>query len=335
MSVPELQCPSSNKTSTDPLWGVVRLFSGDSDFHPEPSFDRMLYLERKRMERSRRPFMLLLLNVEDLMPGSDEDPFVRELEIALSSCVRETDIKGWCEHGKVAGIILTGLHSIDEVVKKKIFLKIQDPLVKALGSEAVQKIRVSYHVFPESSNGNGRDREWFNTRLHTEVTQKTPAKKIPRFIKRGLDIAGSFSCLVILSPAFLIIVLGIKLTSKGPVLFKEDRLGQRGKTFTSLKFRSMYVNNDDSSPKEYLTKFITGGNGTSPAEGRKRGEVVYKMARDRRITPLGNILRKTCMDELPQLINVLKGEISLLGGPGDRHPASAGLTHARPKESSG
>jgi hypothetical protein len=69
---------------------VVRFFSGDSDLHPEPGFDRMLHLERKRTERSRRPFMLLLLNMEDRMPGSDEDPFVRELETALSSCVRET-----------------------------------------------------------------------------------------------------------------------------------------------------------------------------------------------------------------------------------------------------
>ena len=157
--------------------------------------------------------------------------------------------------------------------------------------------------------------EWFNPRLYPEVAMKTPARKILPFIKRGLDIAGSFSCLVILSPVFLTIVLGIKLTSKGPVLFKQARLGQRGKTFTSLKFRSMYVNNDESSHKEYETKFIAQGNGTLPAERRKGGEVVYKMTRDRRITPLGNILRKTSLDQLPQLINVLKGEISLLGGP--------------------
>jgi lipopolysaccharide/colanic/teichoic acid biosynthesis glycosyltransferase len=164
--------------------------------------------------------------------------------------------------------------------------------------------------------------EWFNTRLYPEVTKKTAAKEIPRFIKRGLDIAGSISGLVILSPVFLTIVLGIKLTSKGPVLFKQDRLGQWGKTFTSLKFRSIYVNNDESSHKEYETKFIAQGNGTLPPEGRKRGEVVYKMTRDRRITPLGNILRKTSLDELPQLINVLKGEISLVGGPASdtQHP---------------
>jgi lipopolysaccharide/colanic/teichoic acid biosynthesis glycosyltransferase len=163
---------------------------------------------------------------------------------------------------------------------------------------------------------------YFNTRLYPEVTRKTPAKEIPRFIKRGLDIAGSLSWLVILSPVLLTIALGIKLTSKGPLLFKQHRLGQWGKTFTSLKFRSMYVNNGESSHKEYVTKFITQGTGTSPEEEGKRGEVVYKMARDRRITPLGNILRKTCMDELPQLINVLKGEISLAGWPAThaQHP---------------
>ena len=163
---------------------------------------------------------------------------------------------------------------------------------------------------------------YFNTRLYPDVTRKTVAKEIPRFIKRGVDIAGSLSWLVILSPVFLAIVLGIKLTSKGPVLFKQHRLGRWGKTITSLKFRSMYVNNGESSPKEYVTKFITQGTGTSPAVERKRGEVGFKMAGDRRITPLGNILRKTCMDELPQLINVLKGEISLVGGPATytQHP---------------
>ena len=199
MSVPELQCPSNNKPNTGPLWGGSVSSLGTATSTRSPGFDRRLYLERKRTERSRRPFMLLLLNVEDLMPGSDEDPFVRELETALSSCVRETDIQGWYEHGKVAGIILTELNSINEVVKEKIFLKIQNLLAKALGSEAVQKIRVSYHVFPESSNGNGRDREWFNTRFYPEVTEKTPAKKISRFIKRGLYIAGALSGLVILS----------------------------------------------------------------------------------------------------------------------------------------
>jgi exopolysaccharide biosynthesis polyprenyl glycosylphosphotransferase len=313
MAVAEFQDRSNDKPDTYPLYEAGRFFAGDRDFHPERGFDRMLYLERKRTERSRRPFLLLLLNVENLIPPPGEEDFVRNMQTALSSSVRETDIKGWYEEGKVAGIILTELNSIDEVVKEKILLKIQDRLVEALGSEAVEKIRVSYHVFPESYKGNGKDREWFNTPLYPEVTKKTPANKIPLFIKRGLDIAGSLFGLVILSPVFLTVALGIKLTSKGPVLFKQDRVGQWGKTFTFLKFRSMYVNSDESSHKEYVTKFITQGNGTSPAGGRKGGEVVYKMTSDRRVTPLGNILRKTSLDELPQFINVLKGEMSLVG----------------------
>jgi hypothetical protein len=224
MSVSESLGSSNNKPRTGPLGGGVRFFSGGSDFHPESGFDLMLYLERKRTERFRRPFILFLLNVEDLMPVSGEDFFVRELETVLSSCVRETDIKGWYEHAKVAGIILTEFNSLDEVAKEMIFLRIQNLLVKALGSEASQKIRVSYRVFTESSSGNERDQEWSNTRLCPEVTKKTPAKKIPRFIRRGLDAAATLSRLVILSPVFLT-ALRIKLTSKGPVLFKQDRLG--------------------------------------------------------------------------------------------------------------
>jgi len=225
LSVSELQWPFNNKSKTDPHWGGVRFSSGGNDFHSEPGFDLMLYLERKRTRRFRRPFMLLLLNLEDLMHGLDKGLFVRELETALSSCVRETDIKGWYEHGKVAGIILTELNSIDEVVKEKILLKIQDLLVKALGSGAVQKIRVSYHVFPEFSSGNGKGWEHFNTRLHPEFAQKTAVIKIPRFIKRGVDIAVILRRLVILSPVFLTNILGIKFTSKRPVFSKQSRLG--------------------------------------------------------------------------------------------------------------
>jgi exopolysaccharide biosynthesis polyprenyl glycosylphosphotransferase len=313
MAVAELLDRFEDKTGTDFLGVTGYLFAGIHDFHPEPGFDRLLYLERKRTERSRRPFLLLLLNVETLIPGSGKESFIRNLETTLSSSVRETDIKGWYEQGKVMGIILTELNSIDEVVQDKILLKIQDRLVQTLGSEAVEKIRVSYHAFPESYQGNGGGREWFNTSLYPEATKQPARGKVPLFAKRVLDITGSFLGLVVLFPFFLAIALAIKLTSRGPVLFKQERLGQWGKAFTFLKFRSMYVNNDESSHKEYVSKLINGGNGVSAASGRKGGKVVYKMTSDRRITPLGRILRKTSLDELPQFINVLKGEMSLVG----------------------
>jgi lipopolysaccharide/colanic/teichoic acid biosynthesis glycosyltransferase len=304
---------SDDKPGAVPPCVKAPFFFGERDFHPEPGFDRMLYLERKRTERSRRPFLLLLLNVEDLILDSRKEDFFRNLETALSSSVRETDIKGWYEQGKVAGIILTELNSLDDVVQGKILLKIQDRLVEALGPEAVEKIRVSYHAFPETHRGSGSSREWFNTPLYPEVTKKTRGKRISLFLKRGLDIIGSLSGLVILSPVFLAVALGIKLTSKGPVLFKQERVGRFGKTFTFLKFRSMYVDCDESSHKEYVTKFIGRGNGTPRMGGRKGAEVVYKLTGDRRITPLGRVLRKTSLDELPQFINVLMGDMSLVG----------------------
>lgn len=224
MSVPEPQWSCSNKPKNHSHRRGVRFLPGSSDFHPEPGFAFMLHLERKRTERFRRPFLLLLLNVKDLMPGSDRGVFVRELKTALAFCVRETDIKGWYKHGKIAGIILVELKSIDEGVREKILLKIRNLLVEALGSEAVEKIRVSYRVFPEPFDGNGKVWERFKFPPRRKGTQKTSAINIPRFIMRGLDIAATLSRLVILSPVFLTNVLGIKLASKRPAFFEQGRL---------------------------------------------------------------------------------------------------------------
>ena len=296
--------------------GLVRIadsFAGEGDFYPEAAFDRMLYLERKRTERSRRPFLLMLLNVEGLSSSPEDSNLVKEIRTALFSSIRETDIRGWFEQGKVIAIIFTEMNSIDEIVKDKIFLKIQDCLCAAIGGEAVEKIKVSYHVFPEGKSASGKDRRWFNCSLYPEITKKPPVKKAPLYLKRGIDLVGSLVGLILLSPVLLIITLGVKLTSRGPVLFKQERVGQWGQTFTFLKFRSMYVNSDESSHKEYVTRLITQENGTPSCGDPLKGQVIYKMTNDRRITALGNFLRKTSLDELPQFVNVLKGEMSLVG----------------------
>lgn len=120
------------------------------------------------------------------------------------------------------------------------------------------------------------------------------------FTKRTLDILGSISGILLLSSIFLIIILCIKLEDrKGPILFKQLRIGKDGKPFTIYKFRSMV------SDAEHLKPLLLKHNeATGP---------VFKMKHDPRVTKVGRFIRRTSLDELPQLFNVLKGEMSLVG----------------------
>jgi lipopolysaccharide/colanic/teichoic acid biosynthesis glycosyltransferase len=117
--------------------------------------------------------------------------------------------------------------------------------------------------------------------------------------------------LVLLAPIFAAVALAIKLTSKGPVFFRQERIGRHGKPFVFLKFRTMYADNDSSLHQEYVRQLIAGKAQPNPSNGNGTG--VYKITSDPRITRVGGLLRRTSIDELPQLINVLRGEMSLVG----------------------
>ena len=130
-------------------------------------------------------------------------------------------------------------------------------------------------------------------------------------LKRSIDIAGSLAALFLCLPVLIAIAIAIKLTSKGPVLFRQVRLGQYGKKFTFLKFRSMYHRNDPSIHEQYVKQYIAGEAGAESACG-ERAEP-FKLTADPRITPLGRFLRKSSLDELPQFLNVLAGDMSLVG----------------------
>ncbi len=292
--------------------GLIPPPSEQESFYPEPIFSQIIFQERKRTERYNRPFLLILFDLENILDGLEDNHLIKTLEESLSSCLRKTDIRGWYKQGRTIGIILLEIGS-DRMILEKVFLKIRSQLVKNIGTERFYKIKISYHSFPESSNGNGKDRDWFRSQFYPEVAEKPLPKRFPFLIKRGLDILGSTVGLLAFSPALLIIALGIKFTSKGPVLFRQERVGQWGKTFTLLKFRSMHVDCEDSAHREYVRKLITRGKGTYPGGVEPQKSVVYKLTNDRRITPLGNILRKTSLDEIPQFINVLRGEMSLVG----------------------
>ena len=128
-----------------------------------------------------------------------------------------------------------------------------------------------------------------------------------------MDIIGSALILVMCAPVLLIIALAIKGSSKGPVFFRQRRVGQYGKPFTFLKFRSMYIDNDSSIHQEYVTQLIAGQAQRNSSNGNGGGAGVYKLTNDPRITRVGAFLRRSSLDELPQLWNVLRGEMSLVG----------------------
>ncbi len=161
--------------------------------------------------------------------------------------------------------------------------------------------------------------------LYELVAQKVPVERfrdfpfvrfveaynanLNHFFKRILDIAFSLFGIVLASPVMLFIAIAIKMDSKGPIIFKQKRLGKNGEPFLFYKFRSMYTDIDDSIHREYLKNLIK--NGKKAENGGKEG--VYKIVDDPRITRVGKFIRKTSLDELPQLFNVLKGDMSLVG----------------------
>ncbi len=143
-------------------------------------------------------------------------------------------------------------------------------------------------------------------------------------LKRWMDVVASAFLLVIFAPLFGLIAVVIKGFSPGPVLFKQIRAGKHGNSFELYKFRTMRHDSDDSVHRQYATSFIGGKdmNITDKHDNRP----VFKLTDDPRVTAIGRVMRRTSLDELPQLINVLKGEMSLVG---PRPPIAYELQHYR------
>lgn len=133
----------------------------------------------------------------------------------------------------------------------------------------------------------------------------------PYTSKRALDVAAAGIGLLLAVPLALLVAILIRLSGPGPVLFKQMRVGRNGKQFMFYKFRTMHVNNDDSVHRKYMKLFIEGKEeALKEFNGRKK---IYKMTGDDRVTRVGKFLRRTSLDELPQLLNVLKGDMSMVG----------------------
>ena len=275
----------------------------------EDSFKRVIAIERKRTERSRSPFVLVLIEVSDLgFMGSQKT--LESIVSVLTASSRDTDLVGWYRNGLTVGALYTGLVGSDKgSILQTILARVSSTLRDQLTFEHFNQVKISLHYFPDDwdhENSGGSS----NLALYPDLS-KVNKGKLPHLItKRAMDILGGGLLALICLPIYLVIALAIKATSKGPVLFKQQRVGQHGRQFTLLKFRSMYSNNDQAVHKEFVTKLINSQVENAPAGN---SGVVYKLTTDRRITPLGKFLRRTSLDELPQFINVLTGDMSLVG----------------------
>ncbi|HEY2645923.1 MAG TPA: sugar transferase [Candidatus Acidoferrales bacterium] len=275
----------------------------------ENVFHSMLTLERRRAERSRKPFVLMLLDA-NLENGTAEQILKEAVEIVVVS-KRETDVVGWYKHDAILGVIFTEVNLDGErPITETLRTKIETAFIKHLGRERAARIAISLHLFPETWDKDSSG--WVaDSKLYPDLKRKISRKQLPHVIKRGIDIAGSAALLLVLSPFLLVIMALIKLTSKGPMLFEQERLGQFGARFKCLKFRTMYANNDPKIHQDYVQQFIAGKAGLDKSEGAAKP--VYKLVKDPRVTSVGGFLRKTSLDELPQFWNVLRGDMSLVG----------------------
>jgi len=277
---------------------------------PEDLFLGMLCLERKRAERSGKKFLLLLLDAQDAVETGRHIKILDGIIKAAEAARRETDPAGWYKESEILGIIFTELgaqrdaDTIDTLLEK-----VHGALLSELSAEDLNLVRVSVQVFADDSNDEDSNIS-ANPTFYPDLFHQHERKKISLLVKRAMDIIGSTMAIVLFSPFFLLITALVKLTSKGPVLFKQERLGQFGSTFTFLKFRSMYVNNDHKIHEEFMQRMISGAYDATAQGGSKP---VYKMKNDPRVTSVGRFLRRMSLDELPQFFNVLTGDMSLVG----------------------
>jgi lipopolysaccharide/colanic/teichoic acid biosynthesis glycosyltransferase len=127
-------------------------------------------------------------------------------------------------------------------------------------------------------------------------------------LKRAVDILGSLAGIIVSAPLLAVLCFVVRRTSAGPAFYRQERLGRDKQPFTLLKFRTMYINNDDRIHRQYVTSLLT--EAEAPLGGQHG---LYKLEDDPRITKVGAWLRRLSLDELPQLFNVLSGEMSLVG----------------------
>jgi lipopolysaccharide/colanic/teichoic acid biosynthesis glycosyltransferase len=244
----------------------------------EDVFRDVLDRERRRARRHSEPLALMTVTLDrrSALPAP-------AIAAALAAVTRGADLVGWCGPATIAAI-LHGLRTEHEPLAAALKHRVRREVSVRLGESVLGA--VSIELSSEADVDAARD--WFDVG------------------KRALDVCGSLLLLLVLAPLLVVIAALLTLTTDGPVLFRQRRVGYRMRPFTMLKFRTMCADADHGIHREYVTRFIQ-----SDSAAADHG--LFKIVDDPRVTPLGGILRKTSLDELPQIWNVLRGDMSLVG----------------------
>ena len=294
-----------------------------SGLHSRETLLRLLDHERARCDRNGRPFALIVFDLARV-PGRDAAH--RQLAGVLTRRLRRTDACGCLDRERVAAILpdtdLDPAWTVANEVRRATLATLPGLTCAAYAYPTAwwahdDRRGDSTRRPPDLPGGNGNGRQRLPVDRTAPVdTQPSPptrpaareglperlqallSEPLPRW-KRVMDVTGAAAALVLLSPVMVLTTLAVRLTSPGPMLFTQPRVGKDGRVFTFWKFRTMTV--DAAERKLELLK------------QNEQTRPVFKMTQDPRVTPLGRLLRKTSLDELPQLWNVLKGDMSLVG----------------------
>ena len=295
----------------------------------------LLDRERGRADRNSHGFSLVIFDLD----SEKTDKQIRALAKMLHRRMRATDIAGWVDEQRV-GILLPetyneGARTFAEHISQELVENRMPSLSYTVRTYPPQKPS-DPGSHPGSGSGRGGDeqrrgregeRPTVSTRpsstrsdsgeslivcRESEATDAEArrdilalcAPAVPRW-KRVIDIAGASAVLLLSSPLMLAVTALIKIVSPGPVFFKQERVGYLGNRFTMWKFRTMHVGNDTSAHREYVAQLIQAGDGEE--------KPMVKQENNPSIIAFGKILRAASIDELPQLFNVLRGEMSLVG----------------------
>jgi exopolysaccharide biosynthesis polyprenyl glycosylphosphotransferase len=292
------------------------LIDHDYGIYVEDYFAELLRVERKRSERSKDHFLLMLFDISMFEESDNRKGIIEQITSTLCASIRDIDVAGWYKYDTVIGIMFREMKGggCSSPVRDMVLRRIYNKLLNYFDVEHIKNILVSCHSFPES-NEVALANTPLNLNLYPDllISTKTPLNVFSFFIKTLMDVFGSLAGIIIFSPLFVGIALLVKYSSPGPVFFRQERVGLFGKVFTFLKFRTMYVNEDMEIHKQFVTKFISGQEDENTETEKAEKEIIYKIKDDPRVTRIGRFLRKTSLDELPQLLNVLKGDMSLVG----------------------